>query len=564
MNVVEAIKKLSSLPNKDRGKWLESSEDGVSFLKESSSGEEIVIYASAPHVYVHGVLAHANLVTPPDKQDLLGSQVMVDDAWCIQRVSGGDEGHRISLEPPLSSPGCKSLAGGEKLVFVRSLPGVHKGPAPIELSQKLVHSLDLHYLRERNAYCRLDGRGDIEDVIKIQRVEANTRWDDISVVTILPKELCSYMTLSNTVLVRRFYFTRFAPGGFDGWPSGDEKYYDAPDLFYRSKNVHGHASYTNGCILLRSALSVSDLVDEWKEEEFDKNKKYGTFKIIDRKNQRLLETSCGPEFLSNYFQDSDLPWEISPAFFHPEVLQRYKADPEKYSMDDRSINCRGAWYLKTYDINEAGQVHTYIGYLADLPYEEQVYWQSFNEWPKANISERAYRTDILGEWYTEYDALNSLKEKIRKLDLGPPVWWKRRGEEMLNAVRYPSTDSTSEWGSEILSLDHLIVEAFLEKPIRKIVEVNGGQTEKDWRSLKLLEVALISLGRTEDQAAKIVAPLRELRSLRNPAKAHGDPKGKQEAVSSAREKYGTLRSHFTALASRIDKALERITQTLPS
>jgi len=67
-------------------------------------------------------------------------------------------------------------------------------------------------------------------------------------------------------------------------------------------------------------------------------------------------------------------------------LHRFKADPEKYSLDDRSITCRNAWYLKSYDINEAGQVHAYIGDLARLPIEEQRYWQSFNEWSNGSIS----------------------------------------------------------------------------------------------------------------------------------------------------------------------------------
>ena len=58
---------------------------------------------------------------------------------------------------------------------------------------------------------------------------------------------------------------------------------------------------------------------------------------------------------ANYFTQSDLPFEMSPAFFHPEVLTRYKSDSDKYTLQDRSISCRGAWHLQTYDINDAGQ-----------------------------------------------------------------------------------------------------------------------------------------------------------------------------------------------------------------
>jgi hypothetical protein len=33
----------------------------------------------------------------------------------------------------------------------------------------------------------------------------------------------------------------------------------------------------------------------------------------------------------------------------------------------------------TFDINDEGQVHTYLRYLRDLPYKGQLYWKAFNE-----------------------------------------------------------------------------------------------------------------------------------------------------------------------------------------
>ncbi|WP_206756737.1 hypothetical protein, partial [Streptococcus agalactiae] len=84
----------------------------------------------------------------------------------------------------------------EKLVFRRSFDGVQKGESPIELSQKLVHSLGLHFVPERNAYCRLDDRGDIEDVIRVIRTDLGTARESLTAVTILAKELFTYMTLA--------------------------------------------------------------------------------------------------------------------------------------------------------------------------------------------------------------------------------------------------------------------------------------------------------------------------------------------------------------------------------
>lgn len=551
------LQTISQLPSEGSAEWLCRAKDSLEFLKINAQSDEVVIFALAPAVLIHAVLAPTSQVTPADPDDLLRSYVQLDDSWRIQRVYGGGEGHRIYLEPPLSSPGCKSLVGGEKLIYKRLFRGVHDGQSPIELSQKLVHSLDLHFVPERNAYCRLDQRGDIEDVIRIIRLDATPTWDGSVVVTILSRDLATYMTLAGMSLVFRFDFTRFVPRSFGGWGDHSRSQQRAPDLFYNA-GENGHASYVNGCMIVRPTITVAGLIQAWQEEEDPKKREYATFKIFDRKNNVEVETSCAPECLSNYFQKSDLPWEISPAFFRPDVLHRFKADPEKYSLEDRSISCRGAWYLKSYDINEAGQVHAYIGDLANLPIEEQRYWQSFNEWPKGPISKRAYQSDILGEWGSDYDPLDSLKLTVRKLDDAPPAWWKRRGDDLMNAARYPATDSPLEWANEIMALDQLLVEGFQVKPLRALVKAKGTEVDSSWGSMRVLQEYLVTLGRTAEEAEAVMAPLRKLHALRNPLKGHGSTAERKSAERAARSAFGTLRNHYTALAAECDTAVNSI------
>ena len=563
-NILQSLTNLARVPDTDPGKWLENAEQSVRFLMQScEKNKEIILYASGPHLYMHSVLVPRAAVDPPDHDDLVHAHLMTTDTWCIQRSYGGGKGHRVYLEPPLSFPGCQTLAGGEKLIFLRNFEGVKAYQSIIELSQKLVHTLGLYYMDERRAYCRLDNRGDIEDVITEYDDERSDPLQRVRAVTIRGHDLATYMALSNASLVIQFDFTRFVPGDFSGWDGQDGKIYHAKDLYYRYGVIPNYASYANGHIVLHTDLTENDLIEEWKAEEDSSTQQYASFKIIDRKNGVLVETSCGPDHIVSYFTESDLPWEISPAFFRPEVLQKYKLDPEKYTIDDRSISCRGAWHLKTYDINEAAQVHTYIGYLATLPYEEQLYWQSFNEWPKGDISKRAYQTDILGEFSTEDDPLAELKAQVQSLDRDPPAWWQPRGEALAEEALYPATDSIEEWGNEILALDQLVVEGFLIKELRSIITANGGAYERDWGSLKLLEVVLSLTGHTEEQAKKLIAPLKELHGLRVTAKAHGDPSGRQAAVAIARKTHGTLRNHFQDLAGRVRNSIKQIVSTLP-
>lgn len=551
---IAALKAISQMPTTGEAEWLVAAEDSVAFLKESAQSEEVVIYASGPATLIHGVFAP--LKTPADPEELMRDFVRTDESWVIQKSYGGGEGHRVYLEAPLRS--WKSLAGGEKLVFLRSFDGVQKGESPIELSQKLVHALGLHFVPERNAYCRLDDRGDVEDVIRVIRIDLGPGRESLAAVTILAKELFTYMTLANMALVYFFDFTRFKSGSFNGW--GDHPRIDRklPNLFYHGGTI-GNASYVNGRMIVRSTIPLQQLIDDWKEESHPtKKEEYATFKIFDRKNSVEVETSCAPQFLSNYFQKSDGPWEISPAFFRPDVLHRFKADPEKYSLDDRSISCRNAWYLKSYDINEAGQVHAYIGDLARLPIEEQRYWQSFNEWPKGTISKRAHENDILGEFSSEYDPLCLLKSKIGKLNAAPPEWWQPRSEAHMDAVRYPATDSTLEWANEIMAFDQLLVEGFRLKPLRKMLEAKGKKGETSWASLRMIAEILVASGQTVDDAKAILSPLSRLHALRSILKAHSSVEDKDKEERHARATHGTLRAHFKDLAGQCDKSFDTI------
>lgn len=541
----------------DAHRWYVSAEESIEFLRSNAIADEIVIYASTNHALIHGALAPIAQVTPPNAQDLQNKFIDLDDTWRIQRVWGGGEDHRIYLEAPLESSAPKSLSGGEKLIFRRFFEGLNGRQNSLELSQKLIHCLELHYVAERSAYCRLDARGDIEDVIRVLHAEVPGFFSNLDVVTILRKDLERFMAVTHTALVLRFDFTRVNHSSFSGWGNLDHSEIDEPDLVYHGgRDTNG--SYVNGAMIVRPSITVEDLVQEWKDSEDPTKREYATFKIFDRKNQKDVETSCGPDYLSNYFQKSDLPWEISPAFFKPEVLHRFKADPEKYDLEDRSITCRGAWYLKSYDVNEEGLVHAYIGDLANLPIEEQRYWQSFNVWPKGTISQRAEKTDIRGDWDTTYDPLSSLKIAIRELDVASLDWWKPRGEELSTAARYPLSESPKEWADEIMALDQLLVEGFQVKALKALAATKGVTIESSWASLRVLQELLTGFGKTKEEAEALMQPMKHLHYLRTPLKGHAAVSDRKALELKAKTDFGTFRAHFTHIAENCDRTFREV------
>lgn len=427
----------------------------------------------------------------------------------------------------------------------------------------MVHSLDIHFVEERNSYCRLNDDGDLEDIISVYE-EKGADWSErVTIVTVRAKEFSEYMRLSEMGAVVFFDFTRLRHGSFNGW-SGQKSFdQKARDLFYHGGLMPGHASYVNGRLIARPAVTYEEIVKARQEARNPSNRQYASFKIINLKTAERIEITCDPKGLSNYFQpDLPLPLEMSPAFFRAEVLQRYKANPDKYELTDRSIYCRGTWSLKTYDINDAEQVHTYLRYLSDLPYKEQLYWQSFNEWPKAPLSERAITTDFKGEFYLGHDPLNTLKYKLQGLDRKPPAWWQRRGDEVTNAVHYPVTSSSAEWANEILALDQLVVEGFHVKGLRSLAKKLGRAPEPEWQSLKLLEECLIGVGLDADEAKVAINSLRTLRELRNIVKGHAAVSQKREREKQILKSSGTFRSHFTSLAADCNSTIAVIMKNL--
>jgi len=539
--------------------WLINAErDGIRTLTQEEN-DFVMLYASFQSLLIISIFALAPSLTAPDKDTLYNSSFYVDEAWCMQQVWGGGQGHQMYLEPPFDFPEDHPLHGAEPIVFRRSFDGMSGYEAPIEISQKLVHSLRLHFMAERNAYCRLNSEGDLEEVIKIFRDVGTGEFDSTrTLVLIKARRLAEFMAVGGYALYRKFDVTRYEPKSFSQW-NLSSRHFDAPDLFYNSGLSGGNGSYIHGGQILRSNVTVEELIEDWKRESDPNARDYETFKIHDWKNKKFIEWSSAPSELSNYFTKSDKPFELSPAFFSPEVLTKYKADPDKYDLKDRSITCRNAWYLKTFDINEVGQVHTYIGYLQSLPYKEQRHWKLHNEWPKAGLSRRAIETDFKGEFPSQSDPLQSMRYVVSELDRDPPAWWRARGTQLRDRTHYPVTTASKEWADELLSLDQMIVEGFVATELRKIAMAAGVKFENTWQSLKLIQEIL----RSKDSltADEFIEPLKQLHHLRSKVPGHHTSERKT-LEAAALSKHGSLAAHFRDLCERCEESFGVIIEAL--
>ena len=411
------------------------------------------------------------------------------------------------------------------LFFYRQYYGRPKGKENYyEFNQLVTHPLDLHWSEKHSSYCRTDDQGDEVEIIKI------IKHDEVSLILIRKKVLEKLLYLGEWVLVRYFSFSRFKTD----WPNFDSctskiyepKEYEAKFDIRKCKDEYIEF---RGAQIERPETPKEQLLSwRFSDNEEEIEKKYAEFIVQDWKNKKILKNySIDPKNFANYFTKSDLPFETSPIFFKAEVLDKYKNNPDKYELKERTISCRGGWHIETYDINEYNQVHTYAVYLARLPYKEQLHWLQYNEDPKGAISKRAFQTDFEAKFPDEKPMFQQLQESLEALgktkidDKNICIWAPKGGgwETASKGLHYVNSENANQWHDFIIALSNATNEGFLKKPLSKIA-ANLGNEDKQLGTLGLIKF-ILKVSNNEDKIPNIHGVLNELQIKRGKGKAHG-------------------------------------------
>jgi len=537
--------------------WSEQS-SFFDLLAEQREGTSINLYSSS---FNHGSLLLQSILVPFKDLDTAKPEDMMNwgtmhDSWSCGLVYGGGEPPHLESSEPLFDIQPEAFGHGQQLVFGRSFDGRTENKHYYEVAQFLTHAHDLHWTPERRAWCRFDENGDVEDVIKWTEQAGRAGYGTAVCIAIDREIMEMQMSATETALVQLFDVTSVA-NNFSGWHeyNADSAENQELNLYFRSHQEGANGSWVRGVQIIKPRLSS----EEYGKYLYDKHrepKQYAAFTIQDVKNKRIAEVSCAPDAMASYFDnDSNLPFQISPVFFNAAVLDKYKADPEKYSLEYRSVSCRNAWRLKTYDVNSAGQVHTYITYLGDLPYSEQLYWRSFNERPKAPISQRAFTTDIQGEWSDHPDPLLDLQASLTDLHTSGVKWFTLREPDLVNQLHYPLTASAKAWGDTLITLTKLVVEGLEKRYFEELAKSKGVKGDPKWGSINWVKEAMKSSGTSDEVLNEVILPLRTVQELRTKLTAHS---GGSEAVSiraNLLREYKTPRSHIEHLCDQLVRSL---------
>ncbi|MFC1955393.1 hypothetical protein ACFLWZ_02490 [Chloroflexota bacterium] len=479
------------------------------------------------------------------------------DSWGFGYSFGKRGEPKPFISKPFDSNYSKILEKAQPITYLRHFEGKGEKKGYVEVSQILTHLHDLHFMEERQAYCKLNKEGDIEDVIKILYPQEGGY-----VTTIKQDVLDFHLFLNRSVLVR--FFDRVIYDKEVGLDQKDQQKSDFSDetneIYARrgilsNQNGVATSSWIRGFQVIRNRQPRKVMLARLTGKDLEP-KKYESFITWDWKHKRITNLSCNPSELDSYFADSGKPFQTSPVFFKPDVLLKYKQDTEKYTLDQRHIGCRNSWSLQSYDINEAGQVFTYICDLGDLPHSEQLHWKQYNENPKAGISERALKTDFKAEWDLSYEPLSELISSLEKLSKNNSGLWTCRDSSLYAQLNYVVSDSVKEWSDEIQTLDKLVIEGLNYSYLKKL-----GQSltcyDPTLGGIKLLGEILKAKGINNQEIEQIVSPFGEIQFLRTKFSAHvSDTTEKDQIRKKIITQYGTLKNHFRNLVEQTDKGIK--------
>ena len=474
-------------------------------------------------------------------------------------------GDRVWVEPNTGGWASDMPKGASALVFGVGLDGTDDESASyLELSQTFAHQVGIHWRSERMAHSRIDHHGDWDDIVSVTNKNASQH---IGLVSFQRQTLDLHLVALSSVLVRSFAFTLMRP------PS-DLSIHDQPavvhlvqptdDLLYRNIINDERYGQVRGVQIIRPRISSTDIYDLVRHDRVldSREAEPVKFVVLDMHNDAVITVSTDPATTRTYFEAhrDDLPYETSPAFFRPEVLSKYKAYREKYTLHDGWITCRNAWSLRNYSINAAGQVAVYICYLRDLPHEEQIYWASFNERPRAGLPERAIKTDFLSEWPDEPTPLEAVIEILERWRTENLVWWSWVAEGEPSHLTVPRMSNRDEWAEAFLTLSQAVIEGFRVKALRSSLENIGALFEQNNQSIKLLERLLHSKGKLEVEE-KLEA-LREINDVRVQAKAHATGGKGREIAKAAQANHGSYAAHYERVCRKLAEELALIEEAL--
>ena len=363
----------------------------------------------------------------------------------------------------------------ESIVHQREFYGIK--PDYVELAEEFRFLNNLYHDIKENKYYAVLENGEIEEVAKIENQKD---------VYIKLSYLIRYATAKQMAILLFFDIKAEIEGTLS--ENGLTEFTDSvknKSIFYEisGRDLHGVGRDYSFSRLIGKKILYPRSVEKCGYWPYDEITEYEEFCIgINEDGTDKMYTS-DPSKLSNYFgANPGAPHKLTPVFFKKEVLQKYYAHPETYSIEDGLLRCKGLWMLYI-DNNHKDCISVYLGDLGEqLPHQEQLHWKSYNILSEESISDIAFKRDFLASF--EAPQVSDLKFKSVFSSFNDK-WVARYGWELflplseddeynLKSLRLPLNESQEEFDHQVLSLVKIIIDSLNEKEIEKQLTESEG------------------------------------------------------------------------------------------
>ena len=559
----ELLAQMLAIGTHRAGKTELVSNPGLDWIVGTEMGSEVIVYGSAEGVFLYTLIIYKD-APEWDTGELLNWNFSACDEWSIAPQPSQ------SWRRPLQGCGSPTFERADKLVYLRSNEGMLNSEMYIEIDQRLSHSLGLHWRDEVDGWGRINGHGDWETILTHCTETSSRDGRMAQLVTMKRAALDSLASALGGEAITVFDVVQMTYGATPD-AGHDDRTKETISLtgtrtIYRSSIGVG-ASYTRGVQILCPNGNLSWGIHGEADEQLAVPLIY---KIFDWRHKVTRDVSYQNNDMTNYFENEEgKAYDMSPAFFTPDVLAKYKRDDEKYEVSTNSIRCRNAWYLQYYDFEpEQNLVYAFIKDLRNLSSREQLHWIAHNVPPTriggnfGPITEHTERVLFFGEWNSDVAPLDKLKDVISELD--GMWWWKSPDSKHLARAGTAMTESAREWGEEIKYLYQIVVESLDERALRKRAVANGMVKEEAnrLRSIKLLRSALVQEGMEDAEADSCIQVFADLADARNIGDAHRSTESREKLIRHMRKQHGTLNLAYTAAVNDCIQSLDRVRRIL--
>ena len=292
-------------------------------------------------------------------------KALSDFSWDISMQSGGP-GFEMTGEETIYK---SSLVDDdtESLLFYRDFYGVASDF--VEILQEFVLLNNLRYDRKRKCYFAMYESGEQEEAVE---------YIDDRTIKIKTKFLKKYASAKQLAIVLLYDIRTRHSGQLlsDYGLSSFDEIVKQNNLCHTINGGDYHIPDTLISRILGKKVISPEPVEECGFWPYEKETEYEEFIIGADEHGNPISHTSNPDLLNNYFgANPSAPMYLTPVFFSREVLQKYYAKPELYTITEGQLSCQSLWRLEI-DNHHKDVVAAYLGDLGrDFPEAEQKHWR---------------------------------------------------------------------------------------------------------------------------------------------------------------------------------------------